>query len=671
MMKRMTGYILSIIMALVVIGCCHMDFYEEIIISVTGVKLDKEALELVEGDSYQLTATVTPANAHNKKVAWNSSNESIAIVDQHGKVTAVKEGVAIIIVTTEDGGKTATCEVTVKKKEEPAPEPIPVIGVTLDKSELELTEGDTAELVATVTPDDADNKNVIWSSSDESIATVDQDGKVTAVKEGVAVITVTTEDGGKTATCEVTVRKKEEPAPDPIPVIGVTLDKTELTLIEGETAELVATVTPDDADNKNVIWSSSDESIVTVDQDGKVTAVKEGVAVITVTAEDGDKTATCEVTIKKKEEPAPEPIPVVGVSLDKTELELIEGETAELVAIVTPKDADNKNVTWSSSDESIATVDQNGKVTAVKEGVAIITVTTEDGDKTATCKVTVKKKVISVTDVILDETELELTEGESSELVAIVIPGNADNKNVTWSSSDESIATVDQHGKVTALKEGVAIITVTTEDGGKSATCEVTVLKKVVFVTDVTLNETEIEMAEDEVADLVATVSPADADNKKVNWSSSDESIATVDQNGRIYALKEGYVTITVTTEDGGKTATCEVTVTKRVISVISVSLNKTELKLKEGATETLIATVTPDNADDKTVTWNSDHPEVATVDANGKVTAVRAGSCTITVKTNDGGKTATCEVIVIGDVTGGTEEENTGGEGNGNINWD
>ncbi|MBQ4525278.1 MAG: Ig domain-containing protein, partial [Bacteroidaceae bacterium] len=93
--------------------------------------------------------------------------------------------------------------------------------------------------------------------------------------------------------------------------------------------------------------------------------------------------------------------------------------------------------------------------------------------------------------------------------------------------------------------------------------------------------------------------------------------------------------------------------------------------KLKEGATETLIATVTPDNADDKTVTWNSDHPEVATVDANGKVTAVRAGSCTITVKTNDGGKTATCEVIVIGDVTGGTEEENTGGEGNGNINWD
>lgn len=411
MMKRMTGYILSIIMALVVIGCCHMDFYEEIIISVTGVKLDKEALELVEGDSYQLTATVTPANAHNKKVAWNSSNESIA--------------------------------------------------------------------------------------------TVDQNGKVTAIKEGTAIITVITEDGGKSATCEVTVRKKEEPVPDPIPVIGVTLDKTELTLIEGETADLVATVTPDDADNKNVIWSSSDESIATVEQDGKVIALKEGVAIITVTTEDGGKTAICEVTVRKKEEPAPDPILVVDIKLDSKYIVLEESKTDMLVAMITPSDADNKNVTWSSSDESIATVDQDGKVTAIREGTTIITVTTEDGGKTATCTV-------------------------------IVIPWKAPS-----------------------------------------------------------------------------------------------------------------------------------------FIHVTAVSLNNNKLQLKEGATETLIATVTPDNADDKTVTWNSDHPEVATVDANGKVTAVRAGSCTITVKTNDGGKTATCEVIVIGDVTGGTEEENTGGEGNGNINWD
>ena len=505
MMKRMTGYILSIMMTLVVIGCCHMDFYEELIISVTGVKLDKEALELVEGDSCQLTATVVPANAHNKKVTWSSSDESIATVDQNGKVIAVKEGTAIITVTTEDGGKTATCTVTVTAKEEP--DPIPVIGVTLDKTELALIEGETAELVATVTPDDADNKNVIWSSSDESIATVDQNGKVIAIKEGTAIITVTTEDGGKTATCTVTVTAKEEPEPDPIPVDDVTLNVDSMELEEGETGQLIATVTPDDADNKKVTWSSSDESIATVDQNGKVTAIKEGTAIITVTTEDGGKTDTCTVTVTAKEEPLPDPdpdwVPVTGVKLNTSYLVLIEGEIDWLRATVTPSDADNKNVIWSSSDEDIATVNQNGMVTAIKEGTTTITVTTEDGGKTATCTV-------------------------------VVIP----------------------------------------------------------------------------------------------------------------YQVPDP-------------------------VRVTGVSLNKNTLKLKEGATETLIATVTPANADDKSVTWSSDHPEVATVNANGKVTAVKAGTCTITVKTNDGGKTATCEVIVIGDVSGGTEEEDSDGEGNGNINWD
>lgn len=299
MMKRMTGYILSIMMTLVVIGCCHMDFYEELIISVTGVKLDKEALELVEGDSYQLTATVAPANAHNKKVTWSSSDESIAMVDQHGKVTAVKEGVVIIIVTTEDGGKTATCEVTVKKKEEPAPNPIVIVDIKLDPKYMVLEEGETDMLVATVTPSDADNKNVTWSSSDESIATVDQNGKVTALKKGTAIIKVTTEDGEKTATCTVIVINKDVyvPGQTQVRVTKVSLNKTELKLKEGATETLIATVTPDNADDKTVTWNSDHPEVATVDANGKVTAVRAGSCTITVKTNDGGKTATCEVIV--------------------------------------------------------------------------------------------------------------------------------------------------------------------------------------------------------------------------------------------------------------------------------------------------------------------------------------------------------------------------------------
>ena len=328
---------------------------------------------MMEGEVVTLTATVNPSNASNKNVYWTSSDSSVATVDNSGKVTAIKAGSATVTVTTEDGGKTATCSVTVKEKI------YPVTGVTLDKTSAELTEGDVTVLTATVNPSNASNKNVYWTSSDSSVATVDNSGKVTAVKAGSATITVTTEDGGKTATCSITVNEKV------YPVISVTLDKTSVELTEGDITVLTATVNPSNASNKNVYWNSSDSSVATVDNSGKVAAVKAGSATITVTTEDGGKTATCSVTVKEKI------YPVTGVTLDKTSAELTEGDVTVLTATVNPSNASNKNVYWTSSDTSVAAVDNSGKVTAVKAGSATVSVTTEDGGKTATCSVTVKK----------------------------------------------------------------------------------------------------------------------------------------------------------------------------------------------------------------------------------------------------------------------------------------
>ena len=251
-------------------------------------------------------------------------------------------------------------------------DPVHVDGVTLNHDKLSLTEGQTETLIATITPSDAANKNLSWKSSNTSVAKVDATGKVTAVKVGTATITVTTEDGGKTATCEVTVIA---------PASGVSLNKSSLELIEGASETLVATITPANASNKNVSWKSSNTSVATVDVTGKVSAVKAGTATITVTTEDGGKTATCEVTVIA---------PASGVSLNKSSLELIEGASETLVATITPANASNKNVSWNSSNTSVATVSSTGKVTAVKAGTATITVTTEDGGKTATCEVKVK-----------------------------------------------------------------------------------------------------------------------------------------------------------------------------------------------------------------------------------------------------------------------------------------
>ena len=255
-----------------------------------------------------------------------------------------------------------------------------VTEVKLDKDSLSLEVGGTATLTATVEPDNATNKNVTWTSNNTDVATV-VDGIVTAVAPGTATITVTTADGGFTDTCQVTVTAAT------VPVSGVTLNKTALSLPVGGTETLTATVAPDNATNKNVTWSSDHESVATVDATGKVTAVGAGTATITVTTVDQSKTATCEVTVTAA------PVPVSGVSLNKDSTSLTVGDTETLTATVKPEDATNKAVTWTSSNSTVATVDQNGVVTAVAPGTATITVTTQDGNHTDTCTVTVRPDV--------------------------------------------------------------------------------------------------------------------------------------------------------------------------------------------------------------------------------------------------------------------------------------
>ena len=345
-------------------------------------------------------------------------------------------------------------------------------------------------------------------------------------------------------------------------------------------------------------------------------------------------------------------IPVQSVTLSASSLSLTEGETETISATVTPADATETSVAWGSSDNTVATV-KSGTVTALKPGTA--TIWAEAGGKKGTCTVTVKAKVFPVTGVTLSASSKELWEGESFTLTATVAPDNASNKSVSWASGNKEVATVDQNGKVTAVKAGKATITVTTADGGKTAQCEVTVMAK---VASVSLDKSSLTLNVGEEETLTATVAPENANDKSVSWSSSDGSVAKVDQNGKVTAVKAGKATITVTTADGGKTAQCEVTV---IVKVVSVSLNKSSLKLNVGEKETLTATIAPENASDKSVSWSSSDESVAQVDGSGKVTAVKAGKATITVTTTDGGKTAKCEVEVNAG-EGGTEGYGNGG---------
>ncbi|MDH6313128.1 uncharacterized protein YjdB [Parabacteroides sp. PFB2-10] len=357
--------------------------------------------------------------------------------------------------------------------------------------------------------------------------------------------------------------------------------------------------------------------------------------------------ALCIFFVSCSKDPGPEIIKVTGVTLSKSTLALVEGETESLRATIAPENATNKRSTWKSSDMTVAAVDAEGKIVAVKAGNATITVTSDDGSKTATCAVTVKAATLSVTGVKLNKATLTLAQGTSETLTATLTPENATNKKVSWKSTKTDIATVDSEGKVTAVKVGAASIVVTTEEGAKTDTCTLTVVAKAIAVTGVKLNKTSLSLVESASEKLIATVTPNDATNKTVSWKSSDASIAIVDAEGHIAALKTGKATITVTTEDGGKTATCAVTVTAKAVAVTGVTLNKTSLSLVEGGSETLTPTVAPTDASNKKVSWKSSNTAVATVDNNGNVTALKAGTATITATTEDGGKTATCAVTV------------------------
>ncbi len=505
-------------------------------------------------------------------------------------------------------------------KKTPVDNYIPVTGVSLNQANAEMLVGETLQLQVKLTPSNATEKDVMWGTSKQSVATVSATGLVTAVGEGTAIITVTA-GYGKTATCNVTVIKPR------VEVQSVTLDKDDITIVKGQSAVLEATVSPADATDVSVTWSTSDEAVAKVDQNGKVTAVGGGSAVITAAA--GSKSADCSVTVT---------VPVESISLDRKEVALVEGETASLTAIILPDDATDKSVEWTSSNGKVAIVDTEGNITAVKEGTASITAKT--GDKTAACNVTVSKKIIHVESITIDRPSFNIEVGASEILSATILPDDATDKSLTWASTNATIAEVDQTGKVTAKAAGTVTITATTTDGGLMATCEVTVFIPFIPIESLSLDRSEVVIEKGRTISLTPTIIPENASDNTVSWKSSNNRIVSVSQQGVITAIAGGNATIIASA--GDFTATCIVTV---VVPVTSIVLSQQLLTLTEGEQYSLTATIIPSDATNPTITWSSDNTSVATIDSNGTITAVSEGTSIITASADE--VTVNCMVTI------------------------
>ncbi|MEE1023325.1 MAG: Ig-like domain-containing protein, partial [Muribaculaceae bacterium] len=566
-----------------------------VITPASGITLDKTESTLKVTETVQLKANVSPETTTDKTVAWSSSDATVASVDNNGLVSAHKVGSATI--TAKCGDVTATCAITVVTT--------PASGITLDKTESTLKVTETVQLKATVSPETTTDKTVAWSSSDATVASVDNYGLVTAHKVGSA--TITAKCGGVTATCTLKI----------VPTMAerITLSQTTAQLKVGENFTLTATVLPETTTNKTVTWSSSDAAVAVVEANGKITALSLGNSIIT--ARCGDVTANCSVAVVAT--------PAESVTINHASVSLKSGDSVVLTATVLPENATDKTVVWISSNESVATVNADGKVTGIWEGEAAVTA--HCGSVSASCSVTVEPTLAE--SITLNQTALSLKVGESVTLTATVLPESTTNKTVVWTSSNESIATVYPNGEVAAIALGTSVITA--KCGEVYTDCIVTVVPTP--AESLTLSQTAAQLKVGDSLTLAATVMPEDATDRTVVWTSSDKSVAIVDNNGNVIAVSIGDTEIIA--QCGSLTATCSITVSP--ILVETITLTPATWSGIEGDCIQLVAVVYPENATSKSLNWTSSDEAVATVDSNGLVSIKAEGNCVITVSANDG----------------------------------
>lgn len=517
------------------------------------------------------------------------------------------------------------------------------VGETIKMSAEAVTAAATDTSVATATDLDMPDEVVVeWASSNEKAAAVSaktgNEITVTAMGEGTADITATIKSKqgtAKTATCKVTVKPAEQPEQ---PAVTVKLNKTSMTLEEGQSEALTVT----EPKNAKVTWASSNEKIAKVDQSGKVTAVAEGTAKITATPEKGTA-GECAVTVRKK---ASVPVPAVPtikiVGNNKYSLDI--GKSQGLKVEVTPA---NTKVTWKSSNDKIATVDQKGNVKAVAAGTATITATPEGG-KGVTFTITVNKpaekpSVVKVKSLSIGK-NFSLNKGKTRKLTVTFNPKNTSNKAVEWKSSNKKVATVDQKGNVKAVGKGTATITATSKENKKvKATCKVTVkIPSTKITTNVGKKTVYVQKGKKTTVQVI--LNPKDTtDTIKAKASNGNVKVTVKKNVVTIQGKKTGKSTITLTTSSK-KTVKVTVQVVKNRVKATKVKLNKTSAELIQGKTLSLKATVNPTKTTD-TITCKSSNSKVASVDQFGKVTAKKAGKATITVTV--GGKKATCKITV------------------------
>jgi len=592
--------------------------------AVGSVVVEPATATVAVGSTLTLNAAVLDPSGETvpqSRISWASADASIADVASNGVVTGRKVGTVLIAASSR--GKDAFASITVQ--------PTPVGGVRLSVSSRAMQVGQTFQIGAETVDASGNvlpNRPVTWLSSDGSVATVNANGVVTALAPGAAIITASSE--GRSAVATITVSL--------VPVVSVVVAPATSELVVGQTTQLTAQL-KDEAGSiltgRAVTWTTNSPSVATVTSQGLVTGVGAGSATITAASE--GRSATSAITVT--------PRPVSAVIVSPEAVTIFATQTVQLSALVTDDRGmvlTGKQITFSSSNNQIATVSSQGLVTGVSAGTATITATSEG----ATGRATITIAPDPVATVEISPSTASVVVGQTTQLAATArnVRGQAlTGRSVIWTSSSPAVASVSTTGVVSGLSPGIAVIIASVD--GKQGSATVTV--RSVPVVSVSVTPSTASTIVGQSVTLTATTMDGAGNTlngRIVGWTSSNTSIATVTSSGVVTGVGSGTATITASSEGVSGSAT----VTVGGIPVASVTVSPSTASVLVGQTTTLTATLRDGNGNVLTgrpITWTSSASSVATVSAAGVVTGVSGGTATITATSE--GKAGSATVTV------------------------
>ena len=542
-------------------------------------------------------------NSSDKDFEYKSSDDSIAKVDDKGNVTPVSPGTVIITVKDSDGNTDHTY-VTVEDDD-----------LVLQNTSYSLNENDSIMVDYSIKGSKYKSSDIVWSSSNLDVCSVDSKGMLFGKSEGKA--TITAKMGDKIQKTFSVVVNKNKVLPT-----SLSLSVSELNLFVSESGKISATVLPSDALSSQVSYSSKNENIVSVDENGIVVGKSVGNTVITVSTVNGIK-KTVNVVVSKKI------IPVNKVSFKESSVDLKVGKTIKLDYSIEPSSATDKSVQF-NYDKNMVSIDENGVLKAIKPGNTSVELVSSNGIKTS-LSVKISSNNVEVTQINLAVSTINLEVGKTKKIDYTILPNNATNKEITY-LADNDIVSVDKSGVVKALKVGKSHISLQSNNGIISVLTVNVVSPKEVIRNLVIMNG-NFTMNNGTSKQLEVTVDGDNIQSTKV-WTVGNSNVLQIDSGGKVTAKNIGESTVTL--KMGEKSSSIKIKVVNPTIKVNSISVNRSSTTIKMGSKEKLTASIKPSNATNKGISWKSDNKNIAKVSAYGTITGISKGQTTITVSSND-----------------------------------